>query len=292
MGASLLFTGHIVEGREHYDHAIALYDPKEHPSRVGVAVLTWRAVALWLLGYPQAALADSERAVKDAHDVDEAATLMFALGFAPLTYVWRGDYTVANTVLEQVAAIADEKGAFFWGTLAMMNRGVILALAGKASDAIAMITAGITTWRRTGATLFLPWYLSCLARTYAELGQFDDAWRRIHEATTAIVTTKESWCEAEVHRTAGEIALMLSEPDAAKAEAYFERALTIARAQKAKSWELRVAMSMARMWRDQGRRNEARDLLASVYGWFTEGFDTLDLKKATSLLDELRVHDL
>ena len=104
---------------------------------------------------------------------------------------------------------------------------------------------------------------------------------------TAVETTKERWCEAEVNRIAGEIALKSPEPDAAKAEAYFERALAVARQQQAKSWELRAAMSMARLWRDQGKRDEARELLAPVYGWFTEGFDTLDLKEAKALLDEL-----
>ena len=150
-----------------------------------------------------------------------------------------------------------------------------------------MITSGITASRSTGATAWMPSYLSYLARAYAELGQFDDAWRCIGEAMTAMETTKERWWEAEVHRIAGEIALKSPKPDAAKAEAYFERALAVARAQQAKSWELRAAMSMARLWRDQGKRDEARDLLAPVYGWFTEGFDTLDLKEAKALLDEL-----
>jgi predicted ATPase len=99
--------------------------------------------------------------------------------------------------------------------------------------------------------------------------------------------TKETWCEAEVHRIAGEIALKSPEPDKAKAEAYFARALAVARQQQAKSWELRAAMSMARLWRDQGKRDAARDLLAPVYGWFTEGFDTRDLKEAKGLLDQL-----
>ena len=152
-----------------------------------------------------------------------------------------------------------------------------------------MITSGITAWRSTGATLCLPLYLSYLATAYAELGQFDDAWRCIGEAMTAMETTKERWCEAEIYRIAGEIALMSPEPDAAKAEAYFERALAVAREQQAKSWELRAAMSMARLWRDQGKRQQAHDLLAPVYGWFTEGFDTLDLKEAKALLDELHV---
>ena len=133
----------------------------------------------------------------------------------------------------------------------------------------------------------MPWYLSYLARAYAELRQFDDAWRCIGEAMAAVETTKERWCEAEIHRMAGEIALMSPEPDAAKAEAYFERALAVARKQQAKSWELRAAMSMARLLRDQGKRQEARDLLAPVYGWFTEGFDTLDLKEAKALFDAL-----
>ena len=103
----------------------------------------------------------------------------------------------------------------------------------------------------------------------------------------AVETTKEKWSEPEVNRVAGEIALMSRQPDAAKAEASFERALEVARQQQAKSWELRAAMSMAWLWRDQGKRDEARDLLAPVYGWFSEGFDTLDLKEAKALLDEL-----
>jgi predicted ATPase len=133
----------------------------------------------------------------------------------------------------------------------------------------------------------MPFYLSCLARAYAELGQFEEAWRSIDEAMRAVETTKEKWCETEVLRMAGEIALKSPEPDAAKAENYFERALAIARAQQAKSWELRAAMSMARLWRDQGKRQQACDLLGSIYGWFTEGFHTNDLRQAKTLLDEL-----
>jgi predicted ATPase len=130
-------------------------------------------------------------------------------------------------------------------------------------------------------------WLSYLARAHADLGQLDDAWRCIGEAMMAIETTKERWFDAEANRIAGEIALKSPVQDAAKAEAYFEHALSVARQQQAKSWEPRAAMSMARLWRDQGKRKEARNLLAPVYGWFTEGFDTLDLKEAKSLLDEL-----
>jgi predicted ATPase len=133
----------------------------------------------------------------------------------------------------------------------------------------------------------MPLHLSYLARAYAELGQFDNALRCTGEGITAAETAKERWHEADIHRIAGEITLLSQRPSGANAEAYFERALTVARAQQAKSWELRAAMSMARLWRDQGKHQQARDLLAPVYGWFTEGFDTLDLKQAKVLLDAL-----
>jgi predicted ATPase len=120
-----------------------------------------------------------------------------------------------------------------------------------------------------------------------ELGQFDDAWRCVGEAITAVETTKERWFEAEINRMAGEITLKSQQPDTVKAQAYFEQALAVTRKQQAKSWELRAATSMARLKRDQGKRDEARDLLAPVYGWFTEDFDTLDLKEAKALLEEL-----
>ena len=127
-----------------------------------------------------------------------------------------------------------------------------------------------------------------MASAYAELGQFDDAWRCVDEAMTVVETTGERWWEAEINRVAGEIALKSSpQPDAATAEGHFKHALAVARQQQAKSWELRAAMSLARLWRDQGKVSKARELLAPVYGWFTEGFDTLDLKEAKALLEEL-----
>ena len=150
-----------------------------------------------------------------------------------------------------------------------------------------MITSGISALRSMGVNVFVPWYLSVVARAYGQLGQFDEARHCIGEAITLIETTKERWCEAEVYRIAGEIALKSPEHDAAKAEMYFERALAVARRQQAKSWELRAAISLARLWRDQGKLQQARELLAPVYGWFTEGFDTLDLKEAKALLEEL-----
>jgi predicted ATPase len=294
MGMSLLATGDIAESQAHLDRSIALYDPGEHrplAMRFGMdlraSTLSYRSFASWFLGYPEAALAAADLALKDAREIGQAATLMYTLNFIPLTYIYCGDYAAAKAQADEVVALADEKGSLFWKAFGMMNQGWLFALTGKASDAVQMITSGITAWRSTGATLWAPLRMSHLARAYAELGQFDDAWRSVGEAITAVKTAKERWCETEIHREAGEIALMSPEADAAKAEACFERALAIARAQQAKSWELRAGMSMARLWRDQGKRQQARNLLAPVYSWFTEGFETLDLKDAKTLLDEL-----
>jgi class 3 adenylate cyclase/predicted ATPase len=294
MGLSLLHTGEITDGRAHLDRAITLYDPAEHRplatrfgQDIGAATLSWKSLAFWLLGYPQAALADSEHALKVAREIGHSATLMYVLNFSAWTHILCGNYAAANALVDEFSGLKDQTGSLFWGAWGMMQRGCLLALTGKASDAVQTITCGLSAMRSTGTTMWMPLWLSFLARANAEIGQFDDARRCIGEAMTAVETAKERWCEAKVNRIAGEIALLSPEPDAARAEEYFERALAIARAQQAKSWELRAAMSMARLWRHQGRRDEARDLLAPLYGLFTEGFHTRDLKEAKVLLDEL-----
>ena len=294
MAFSLLWTGDMAESRTHLDRAAALYDPAEHrrlATRFGgdsrVAVLSFRALASWVLGYPQAAVADADDALKHAREIGQAATVILALAFGGLTNIQCRDYATATVRLDELVALANEKGALFWKAAGMMEQGCVLALTGKASDAVRVITSGTTAFRSTGATLWMPFWLSNLARAHAELGQFDDAWRCIGEAVTVVETTKETLFEADIHRTAGEIELLSPQQDVAKAQAYFERALEIARAQQARSFELRAATNLARLWRDQGRRARAHDLLAPIYGWFTEGFNTLDLKEAKALLDVL-----
>jgi predicted ATPase len=283
-----------VEARAHYNQALALYDPAEHrplATRFGhdvrVALLSYRSWALWSLGYPEAALADTEHALNDAREVGHAAALMYALAVAIVPHTYCGNYAAANANAAELVALADEKGSLQWKAIGIITQGCAMALTGRASDAVQVITSALTAYRSTGGSVWVPWFLSTLTRAYMDLSQFDDAWRCIAEAMTAVETTKERWCEADIHRIAGEIALKSLAPNPEKAEAYFDRALAVARQQQAKSWELRAAMSMARLWRDQGKRDEARDLLAPVYGWFTEGFDTLDLKDAKVLLDEL-----
>jgi class 3 adenylate cyclase/predicted ATPase len=294
MATSLMFTGELAASREHFDRVVALYDPAEHrllATRFGqdvrVSALSYRSWALWMLGYPAAALADIEHAVNDAREIAQAATLMYVRHVTLVTLFHCGQYAAADPLVEELVALAEEKDAAYWKADGMLMGGCLLALTGKHADAVPMISAGIAAYRSTGATMWLSWYLSHLAIAHGGLGQLDDAWRCIEEAMTAVETTREKWCEPEVDRIAGEIALKSPRPDAAKAEVYFQRALALARSQQAKSWELRAAMSLARLWRDQGKRVEARDLLAPVYGWFTEGFDTHDLKQAKTLLDAL-----
>ena len=271
-----------------------LYDYAEHRplatrfgQDIGAATLCWRSLAFWLLGYPEAALADTEHALTVAREIGHSATLMYVLNFSAWTHIHCGNYETATALIDEFAALKDQTGSLFWAAWGMMQGGCVLALTDKVSDAVQTITSGVTAMRSTGTTMWMPLWLSYLARANAEIGQFDAATRCIGETMTAVETAKERWCEAEVHRTAGEIALLSPEPDAAKAEVYFERALGVARAQQAKSWELRAAMSMARLWHDQGMREKARALLAPVYDWFTEGFDTRDLKEAKALLDAL-----
>ena len=294
VGNSLLLTGEITRARVHYDEAIATYKPAEHAllttsfgdQDAVVTTLCWRALALWLLGYPKGACRDADRALQDARDMGHAATLMYALLFVSLTHVFCGNYQTAAFLIDELVALATDKDALYWKGYGLVSHGCILALTGK-SNSSQEITLGISACRSTDATMWMPTWLSFLAQAYAEVGQFERAWRSIAETMTVIEAAKESWFKAEVNRVAGAIALKSPEKDAAKAEIYFECALVIAREQQAKSWELRAAMSMAQLWRDQGKRREARDLLAPVYGWFTEGFDTLDLKEAKVLLDEL-----
>jgi predicted ATPase len=288
MGTSLLFTGDITESRVHLDRAFALYDPVEHrplatrfSNDSEVANLSFRSLALWLLGYPEAALADATQALKVAREISQAANLMFALNHTTMfVHIPCGSYAVATAALEEVITLADEKGALFWKALGTLNQACVLALTGKGSDAIQMFTSGIAAYSSTGASVWRPLHLSHLARAHAENGQFNDTWRYMGEVMVAIETTNERWFEAEANRIAGEITLLSTEPNAAKAQTDFERALTVARKQRAKSLELRAAMSMALLWRNQGNRDEARDLLAPVYGWFTEGFDSARIASA------------
>jgi predicted ATPase len=287
-------TGNIAEGRRHLDQSVALYDPAVHralATRFGqdnrVAALAQRACDLWALGFPEAGLADADQALKEAREIGHATTLMHALTLTPIVRFLCEEYAVASAEVDESVALADEKGAPYWKALGMLNKALLSAVTEKTGDAAQNLASCITAYRSTGATFMVSMYLLFLARSYAQVGLIGDAWRCIQEAVMLVKTTKEKFLETEVYRISGEIALLAPDRDEAKTRTFFKKALAIARAEQTKSWELRAAMSMARLWRDQGKRDEARELLAPLYGWFTEGFNTRDLKQAKALLAEL-----
>lgn len=249
MASTLAFMGDLVEARAHYNKALALYRPAEHRrlmTRFGqdlrVTCLAFRSMASWLLGYPEAALKDADCALMEARQIEHAATLMFTLNFPILINTYCGNYDAANEHLQELVVLAEEKGAPFRKAEGVLRRGYVLTLMGEATKAVEIVTSGIDLWRSAGSTIFTPEHQFMLAIAHADSGQFDDAWRCIGKAMTAMQATKERWCEAEAHRVAGEIALKSPQRDVAKAQAYFEHSLTVARAQQAKSWELRAAI--------------------------------------------------
>ena len=217
LGTTLLVLGEPAEGLKHLDQASALYEPAAHRSLtthfghdVGAATLSLRSLALWLLGYPEAASAEIDHALKVARETAHAPTLMFGLGMTTFPQICCRNYARANAQIDECIALAEEKGTANWKIQAMAHRGCVLALVGKSTEAIQTISSGIDGWRSIGAKVFATFWLSHLALGYADIGKFDEAWRTIDEAMTAMETTKEKWCEAEVNRIAGEIALKSS----------------------------------------------------------------------------------
>ena len=238
MGASLMLTGDIAEGRAHHDQALALYDPAAHrtlATRFGqdvrVAILSYQSLARWMLGYPGAALADADHALRNAREAGQVAAVMHALLNTSLTHILCGNCATAGAQFDELVALADQKSAAQWKAQGMLMRGCVFAAVGTFSDAVPIITSGLTALRSTGSTNYMPWYLLHRGIAYAGLHRFDDASRWVGEAMMAMETSQERWCEAEVHRIAGEIAQMSPERDTAKAEACFEHALAVARQQ-------------------------------------------------------------
>jgi class 3 adenylate cyclase/predicted ATPase len=294
MGSSLTLTGDIAEGRAHYDQAIALHDPDAHGSLttrfgqdIGVSNLAFRSLALFLVGYPASARRDNDEAVKRARQIGHGSTLILGLVYTTLLGLLSRDFRATSSAVDEMEVLVEETGALFWRVIAKLSRGGALALNDQSSKAVPILSANFATYRSTGAKMWVPFWLVNLARAQAAIIQFDAAWHSIADAIETLQATGERWIEAWVYQTAGEIALMESTPDFVKAQNHLTRAIVTAQAQQSKTWELRAAMSLARLWRSQGKVQQARELLAPVYGWFTEGFDTRDLKDAKALLEEL-----
>ena len=239
LGFSLLVTGNFTQSLRQTDQALALYDPAVHRPLAmlfgqdfRVTNLSQRSLALWFLGYPDAALAGANQFLKEARQIDQVGTLFNALNFSFVVHFLCGAHPTADALANELSTLADEQDAGMWKPAGLAYRGWILAGSGRASEAVQLITSALAALRATGTTLFTPVSLSLTAKCYADLGQLDDAGRSVDEATTVIERTKETWFEADVYRIAGEVALKSPQPDVARAEAYFERALSVARISK------------------------------------------------------------
>jgi predicted ATPase len=287
-------AGRFAAARAELERVLALYDPVEHPQLAflygqapGPTARTWLAWPLLAMGYPEQALAHQLEGLTGAQETGHPNTVAQALYCGCVVRQLIRDQPGVLELAEALVPLAREQGFPYWLAMATIFQGWALSQAGAIECAVRQMIEGLTTFRATGAGLWMPYFLSLLAGVHARAGEPAKGLGLLAEALGLAERTGERWFEAELHRGRGELLLGLPEHDRNAAEAYFRQAIGIAQEQQAKLWELRAATSLARLWRDQGRRSEAYDLLVPVYGWFTEGFDTADLKDAKALLDDL-----
>jgi predicted ATPase len=297
LGATWFYLGVLPAARQHLEAAIARYTPDQHHTpgfRIGqdpgVACRVHAAGALWLLGYPAQALARVHEALALAQELSHPFSLAFARYWAAFVLqVCRGVPAVHEQA-EAGVALSTERGFPLWAAAGTSLRGWALAMQGQGAMGLAQVHQGIAAWRASGGALWVPYYCTLLADVCVHLGHPEDGFQALTEAHTLVEQHEERFWEAEIHRQRG-ILLLHGEcgvqSAAVTAEECFQRALDVARRQQAKSLELRAAMSLSRLWQRQGQRAAAHQLLAEVYGWFTEGFDTADLQEAQALLEEL-----
>ena len=294
LGATSLWRGALPVARQHLEEAIAHSTPDQSHLLVfrigqdpGIACRICAAMTLWLLGYPAQALARLHNALTLAHALGHPFSLAYARCWATIVYQWCQDVPAVHEQAEAAVALATTQGFPLWVALGTSLHGWALAMQGQGEAGRAQIRQGIAAYRATGAALHVPYLCTVLANVCPHLGPPEDGLQALAEAHTLVEQQEECYWEAEVARLRGVMLLRQPGTPQAEAETWFQQALDIARRQEAKSLELRAAMSLARLWQQQGKRQEAHDLLAPVYGWFTEGFDTADLQDAKALLDEL-----
>jgi predicted ATPase/class 3 adenylate cyclase len=293
-GISSLWQGDLIEAREHLERTLSLYDPERHQPLASVYVydprltgLAGLAFALFQLGYPEQAALRCREAVDNAKRLSHPAGLAYALQHACMLDQIRRDIRGVEQHAAALVALAAEQGFPLWHALGVAFDGWALAQQGRAVEGIGQIEAGLHAYRATGSALFLPYFLALQGTTCAAAGQAAEGQRLLAEAEHAGRATGERWFEAEAHRLQGDL-LGSGAGDRATAEACLIHAIAVARGQSAKLWELRAATSLARLWAEASRRAEARELLAPVFGWFTEGFAAPDLQEAKALLDALK----
>ena len=273
---------------------LALYNPQQmhaHAVRYGqdsgVTCRLFGTLNLWPLGYPDQARQWSKAAFTHAQGLRHAFTLAQALLFSALLHQLRREPQAAQERAEAQLALCTEQGFPQYHAWGMLPRGWAMAVQGQVVEGIAQIRQGFAGWRARGVRVQWPWFLALLSEACGRAGQVEEGRRALEEALEEVQNNEDRIYEAEVYRLMGELLLQQSAEQQREAEESFHQALDIARHQQAKSWELRAAMSLSRLWQRHGKRAEAHALLAPIYGWFTEGFDTADLQEARVLLDEL-----
>jgi predicted ATPase/DNA-binding winged helix-turn-helix (wHTH) protein len=291
MGVALYYLGELSRSRTHLEQAIALYDPRKERFRAiedpGVACLAVAARTLWALGYPDQALERIRESLTLAQELSHPFSLAFALYCAAELYQFRREVAASEEQAEALIALAHEQEFTLREATGIAIRGWVLAKQGQQKEGISKIRQGLATIQATGAAGLYSNFFVLLAEACGEAGQTQEGLRALTEAFDLVSRTGWAAREPELYRLKGELLLMQTNADTVQIESCFQHAIEVARKQSAKSWELRATMSLARLLRDTGRRDKAHTMLAEIYNWFTEGFDTADLKDAKALLEEL-----
>ena len=286
--------GALPAARQHVEEGIARYIPDQRRALafrmdidLGVGCRFYAALTLWLLGYPDQAMARIHEVMAMARELSHPYSLAWTWSMVARFYQGLRDVAAVYEHAEAAVALSTEQGFSFWAAVGTSLRGWALAMQGQAEEGMAQVRQGTAAMRATGAAAFVLYFCTLLTEVCDHLGHTEDGLQALAEAHTIVEQHEERWWEAEVHRLRGVLLLRQPLPQQEEAEAWLRRALDVARRQEAKVLELRASMSLARLWQQQCKRDAARQLLGEVYGWFTEGFDTTDLQEARILLEEL-----
>jgi predicted ATPase len=297
-GWPYFLQGAFTSAHDHLERGIALYDRQQHHRHtvlfggdLGVFLLAWFPHALWHLGYPEQALQKSQAALALAQELSHPYSLAFALDYAAMLHQFRREAHAAREQAEAAATLCIEHGFPYYLAWSTLIRGWALTEQGQEAEGVTQMRQGLADLRATGAEIRLPYYLALLAEGHAKTRQSEAGLALLEEALAQAHRKGESWQDAELYRLRGELFLHAErggQHATLTAEEYFQQALAVARRQQARSLELRAAMGLCRLWQQQGKHHAGHELLAAVYDWFTEGFDTPDLQDARALLEALR----
>jgi predicted ATPase len=316
VGLTLFFLGEFDPAQAHLDQAGTFYDPEHHRDLAyymgqdpGLMALGFAAETLWHRGYPDQALERVRHALSVAQALSHPFSLVATLRAVTFVHLFRREGQDAQVHAEVLLTLAREHGFAWWLGVgpslqgwALVERAALSGAREQREAGLVQLREGLADLRAAEAEVHVPLFLGAVAQAYAHGGQAQDGLRVIAEALALVEKTEERWSEAELYRLKGKLVLQsgvrgpasenpnpqhLTPSTQTEAEAYFHKAIKIARQQQAKSLELRATVSLARLWQQQGKQKEAHEVLAEIYGWFTEGFDTKDLQEAKALLEEL-----